>query len=133
MILFDSSVWVAYANGVSNPQTQQLKSLLSKQKDVFVNATVVQEVLQGFCDDRQYSIWYGVMSLSTIVLTLPHFEVAIATVQLYRTLRKKGVTIRKPNDCLIAAYAIHFDVELCHNDVDFDHIAAHTDLKIWKP
>lgn len=133
MILFDSSVWVAYANGVSNPQTQQLRSLLSKQKDVFVNATIVQEVLQGFRDDRQYSIWYGVMSLSTIVLTLPHFEVAIAAAQLYRFLRKKGITIRKPNDCLIAAYAIHFDVELCHNNVDFDQIAAHTDLKIWKP
>jgi predicted nucleic acid-binding protein len=133
MILFDSSVWIAYANGISNPQTQQLKYLLSKQKDVFVNATIVQEVLQGLRDDKQYSIWYGVMSLSTVVLTLPHFEAAINAAQLYRQLRKKGVTIRKPNDCLIAAYAIHYDVELCHNDRDFDLIAAHTALKIWNP
>ncbi|TAG59706.1 MAG: hypothetical protein EAZ26_14390 [Runella slithyformis] len=58
---------------------------------------------------------------------------AINAAQLYRGLRKKGVTIRKPNDCLIAYYALHFNIELCHNDVDFDLIAAHNNLKIWQP
>ena len=57
---------------------------------------------------------------------------AISAASLYRQLRQKDVTIRKPNDCLIAAFALHFDVELCHNDRDFDQIAAHTNLKIWQ-
>lgn len=59
-------------------------------------------------------------------------EAALATAELYANLRKKGTTIRKPNDCLIAAFALHFEVELCHNDRDFDLIASHTSLKIWK-
>ena len=78
-----------------------------------------------------HDLWYILSSLPFLDQNTLYFYTAAA--QLYRQLRKKGVTIRKPNDCLIAAYALHFDLELCHNDVDFDQIAAHTDLKIWKP
>ena len=67
-----------------------------------------------------------------IVLKWNATEAAISAATLYRKLRQKGVTIRKPNDCLIAAFALHFDVELCHNDRDFDAIAARTKLKTWQ-
>jgi predicted nucleic acid-binding protein len=45
-------------------------------------------------------------------------------------LRKKGVTIRKPNDCLIAHHAIFYDIPVLHNDVDFDQIARFTALRL---
>ncbi len=32
----------------------------------------------------------------------------------------------------LATIALHFDVEICHNDSDFDLIATNTPLKIWK-
>lgn len=54
-------------------------------------------------------------------------------VYLYRSLRKKAITIRRSNDCLIAAYALHFDVEVCHSDRDFDLIASGTALKVVVP
>lgn len=64
-------------------------------------------------------------------LHLPPIKAAVSAANLYRTLRKKGVTIRKPNDCLIACYAIQHGVDLCYNDRDFDLIAQHSSLKIF--
>ena len=59
-------------------------------------------------------------------------EAAINAAQSYRSLCKKGVTIRKPNDCLIAHYAIFYDIPVLHNDADFDQIARFTALRIAK-
>ncbi|GHV96211.1 hypothetical protein AGMMS50293_25310 [Spirochaetia bacterium] len=48
----------------------------------------------------------------------------------YRMLRKKGITIRKQNDCLIASYAIRNNIQVLHKDQDFELIAKETKLKI---
>ena len=64
------------------------------------------------------------------MLMLDPVEAAIGAANLYRMLRKKGVTIRKPNDCLIAQYAIFYDIPVLHSDVDFDQIARHSPLRI---
>ena len=61
-----------------------------------------------------------------------NIEFSIKAARLYRTLRRKGITIRKANDCLIAALSIEFDIPIFHNDKDFDNIAKHTSLKIYK-
>ena len=37
----------------------------------------------------------------------------------HRAARRKGLTIRKPNDCLIAALALEHAALLVHNDRDF--------------
>lgn len=133
MILVDTSVWVNHFNGLENSQTQLLAYHLDNiPSKIAINATIYQEVLQGAKSDGHFHVYQIVMDNAKF-LELPLRFTSLDAARLYRQLRKKGVTIRKPNDCLIAAYALHFDLELCHNDVDFDHIAAHTDLKIWKP
>jgi predicted nucleic acid-binding protein len=53
-------------------------------------------------------------------------------IDLYRSLRKKGITIRKPYDCLIASYAIINDIYLFHNDTDFEQIEKGSKLKVYK-
>jgi hypothetical protein len=50
---------------------------------------------------------------------------------LYRGLRKKRLTIRKSNDCLIAFYAIEFSMPLVHLGTDFELISKHSKLKTW--
>ncbi len=64
------------------------------------------------------------------MLQLNPVEAAVEAAQLYRTLRKKGVTIRKPNDCLIAQYALFYDLPILHNDSDFTQIALYTALRV---
>ncbi|GAB3337345.1 hypothetical protein GCM10027299_48350 [Larkinella ripae] len=57
------------------------------------------------------------------------YELADQAAGLFRTLRQKGITIRKPNDCLIAAYALHFNLKMVHNDIDFERIATNLPLQ----
>lgn len=129
-MIFDTSIWVAYFKSERNEQTDLL-DLHLQTGEILMLGVILQEILQGIRYDAQFEkVSYILSSLPFLDQNTLYFYTAAA--QLYRQLRKKGVTIRKPNDCLIAAYALHFDVELCHNDVDFDQIAAHTDLKIWK-
>jgi predicted nucleic acid-binding protein len=66
------------------------------------------------------------------VLQLPPVEAAIGAAELYRSLRKKGLTIRKSNGWMIAYYAIEFSIKLVHSDSDFDLIGKHSRLKTWK-
>jgi len=128
MVLFDTSVWVDYWQLRDTPQVQKLIHALN-HGEACTTPTVVQEVLQGIRDDRQcLNVQERLLLLPC--LHLPVLDAAVRAAELYRFLRKKGVTIRKPNDCLIATYAIEHSVELCHNDQDFDLIALHTALKI---
>jgi predicted nucleic acid-binding protein len=62
-------------------------------------------------------------------LTGDPYEMAIEAANLYRNLRIKGITIRKPNDCLIASYAIKNNVLLLHDDKDFQFIIQNSNLK----
>jgi predicted nucleic acid-binding protein len=41
--------------------------------------------------------------------------------------------VRSLMDCLIAAVAIREEVELLHNDADFEAIARQTTLRIYRP
>jgi predicted nucleic acid-binding protein len=49
---------------------------------------------------------------------------------MHRKLRKRGITIRKTNDCSIAATALEQRCQLLHNDKDFVCIAVHYPLKM---
>ncbi|WP_373515451.1 PIN domain-containing protein [Persicitalea sp.] len=127
--LHDSSVWIEFRKGIVSRRTDRLRNDLIANR-VYICPVIIQEVLQGIRLDRDFqNVKKDFEDL--LALSWDATEAAISAAMLYRQLRQKGITIRKPNDCLIAAFAIHFDVELCHNDRDFDQIAAHTDLKIW--
>ncbi len=52
---------------------------------------------------------------------------------MYRRLRQRGITIRKPVNVLIAAFCIHEKVQLLHNDRDFKPLSAHCGLRVVDP
>ncbi|SOD79319.1 type II toxin-antitoxin system VapC family toxin [Spirosoma fluviale] len=130
-ILVDTSVWVDWFSR-KNSHTRQINLLedyLTEKFPVYTTAVVLQEVVQGVREDHTYLIVKDVL-LNVPMLRLDPVEAAIGAADLYRSLRKKGVTIRKSNDCLIAHYAIFYDIPVLHNDADFDQIASHTALRI---
>ena len=51
------------------------------------------------------------------------FQMAVEAADIYRQCRNKGPTIRKAPDCLIAYYALQYNLPLLHKDKDFDGIA----------
>ena len=132
-MIFDSSVWIDYLKGVQSSKTNllDLKLDMYEQVDVHLCPPVFQEVLQGIRLNEKYDMVRDLL-LSSQFLKLDPYYVSEQGSDIYRKLRLKGITIRKPNDCLIATFAIHFGLELVHNDKDFDKIAKHTNLKIYK-
>ena len=123
--LVDTSVWIDFLNGQRNTQVEQLKGLLLVGS-VATTPVVVMEVLQGIRDDRSCRDMLQKMeSLTHYAIDSQHY---VEAAMLYRQLRKKGVTIRKSIDCLIAAVCIRHNVPILHNDRDFSQMVDHSDL-----
>src|SRR5882757_838306 len=131
-LIFDTSVWIDFLRGKSNPQVDLLTLYIDHNDQVLLIPTILQEVLQGIREDAQYRQIKEIFSYFT-VLQLPPVQAAIGAAELYRGLRKKGLTIRKSNDCLIAFYAIEFSTPLVHLDSDFEFVSKHSKLKTWHP
>jgi predicted nucleic acid-binding protein len=131
-LIFDTSVWVDFLRNKSNSASDLLTSYIEKNDQVLLTPTILQEVLQGIRNDAQYQHIQEILSYFT-TLQQPPIRAAVGAAELYRSLRKKGLTIRKSNDCLIAFYAIEFSTPLVHSDSDFDLISKHTKLMTWKP
>jgi predicted nucleic acid-binding protein len=131
-LLFDTSVWVDFLKNKSTPKADLLTQYIERDHPVILVPTVLQEVLQGIREDTQYNRIKAIFSYFT-VLQASSIQAAIGAAELYRSLHKKGLTIRKSNDCLIAWYAIEFTIPLVHSDSDFDLISKHSRLKTHTP
>lgn len=130
-VLVDTSVWVDFFNGRENNQTNILRDYLENEHTIFICPLIIQEILQGIRNDEDYKrVKINLFNLD--ILQLEPVQSSIGAADLYRMLRKKGVTINKSNDCMIAFYAIHFGIHLLHNDKDFELIKKHSDLKVMK-
>ena len=128
MILVDTSVWIDFFSGRERPQTALLERLLLDDADLALCGIVLTELLQGIVDDRQ---WRRVRRYLQPVIRLPMDErVFLSAAQIYRRLRKNGVTIRASNDCIIASTALRHRCQLLHADRDFDQIARHFPLRV---
>ena len=128
--IIDTSVWIDYFNAIINSKTDNVVELI-KANEVLILPVILQEVLQGIRNDKLFnSIIETLVPLEFI--SYHQIEMSIGAASLYRNLKTNGVTIRKPNDCLIAAICIANNIPLLHNDKDFDNIAKYTSLKIYK-
>lgn len=127
VILVDSSVWIEYFNGVENPETDFLDGILGTES-VGIGDLMLTEVLQGFRTESGYR------TAKSLLLDLPHFDIvgterALLAAGYYRTLRKKGITIRKTIDALIATFCIDQGHPLLFSDRDFLPFVKHLGLK----
>jgi predicted nucleic acid-binding protein len=129
-VLVDTSVWIDHFNGNSNMEADTLADLLDAGRMICVCPPILQEILQGLNDGRQFQLVKAHL-LRQIVLNCEAVEAAIGAAEMYQALRRKGVSIRSSNDCLIAYYAIHHHTSILQRDRDFKNIAAHTDLKLF--
>lgn len=128
--IVDTSVWINYLNNIIDEQTDLTDSFIKKD-EIFMLPVIVQEVLQGIKEEKHFELT-KIALLELPLLPYNDVEMAVSAASLYRYLKLKVVTIRKPNDCLIAAICIKQDIPILHNDRDFDNIAKHTSLKIYK-
>lgn len=128
MVLIDTTVWIDFFAGRNEPHVAALQELIEDEEDVCLCGVILAEVLQGIRSDADFS---RTKEYLDDVIFLPMRQPTfLRAAEIYRTLRRKGVTIRQPVDCMIASVALEYDARLLHNDRDFDHIARHVKLKI---
>ncbi|MCP4897190.1 MAG: PIN domain nuclease [bacterium] len=127
MILVDSSVWIAYFNGAATPGTERLDALLG-QEPVGLGDLILTEVLQGFRLDNDYETAKKLLTSLTVYDLLGE-NMAIKSADNFRILRRKGVTIRKTIDVIIATFCIKNNFPLLHSDKDFEPFCTHLDLR----
>lgn len=118
MIVVDTSVWVDFLNGVTNPESQWLDLNLDRER-IGVPTIVLGEVLQGLRDDRQAALVQAQLMQFEIV-ALIDAGLAVEAAQHYRRLRQAARTVRTTIDLLIATYCIREQHALLHRDRGFD-------------
>jgi hypothetical protein len=128
--LVDTSVWIDFFNGVTNPFRACLSRLLEAEEDVCISDIILAEILQGFKLDKEFETAKKHLQAFPI-LGLSSPESYIQAAVLYRSCRKHGLTVRNTVDCLIAQTAIDHGVALLHNDRDFELISSVSSLQIF--
>lgn len=128
MILVDSSVWIDYFKGTIAPETEKLDKLLGSEP-LAIGDLILTEVLQGFAGERDFNQARKILTSLTVV-ELCGLDVAIQAAKNFRTLRSRGVTVRKTIDAVIATRCIESGYTLLHNDRDFDPFAKHLGLRV---
>lgn len=131
MTMVDSSVWIDFFRGSLSPQVELLEKLL-EERAALVGDLVMVEVLQGFAHEHQFRFALRRFSyLPTVTTADP--DLAVDAARNFRTLRAKGVTIRKTIDTLIATRCMIDGIPLLYSDRDFDAFVAHLGLKSALP
>ena len=102
MVLVDTSVWIEV---FQKPQRVQLEAFVDFD-EIVTCLPVIQEVLQGFTAEPAFLRARESMLAFPIVEAPLGRDVWVQAVDLYRSGRRLGLTIRSSVDCLIAACAI---------------------------
>ena len=131
MILVDTSVWIDFFKGKNSPQRRTLHRLIEEEEDIAITEIILTEILQGIKEEKDYRMMKDYL-LDFPIYAPRSIETYLNAARIYRDCRKKGKTVRKTVDCIIAAICIENDLVLLHKDSDFDIISSCTDLKILK-
>jgi hypothetical protein len=131
VVIVDTTVWVDYLHGTRNQETEWLDREVGRQ-EIGLTDLILCEVLQGVRNDNEYR---------RVRLLLAEFELleaggeefCFAAAENYRKLRKRGRTVRKTIDCLIATFCIRNGHALLHRDSDFRHFEELLGLAVIHP
>ncbi len=129
VIVVDSNTWADYFNGRSAPHVDRLDAALEGAEDLAVLPIIVTEVLQGLRSERGFR--EARKMLVRLPVLQPTLDCHLRAAGLFRTLRRKGVTVRGAVDCVIAQASIDLGALLISPDRDFRFIASHTALRLW--
>jgi len=129
MMIVDSNTWADFFNGAPSPHAERLEVALEEEEDLAVIPIIITEVLQGFRTDTGFQRAQRV--LTSLPVVQPNVECHVRAARMFRSLRRKGVTVRGAVDCVIAQTCLDAEAELLSPDADFKHIASHTSLRLW--
>ena len=132
VIVVDTTVWIDFLEARGTAFDRHLTQLIERDAVLALVDIVYGEVLQGIRDDAAYERTRTSLLAYPILRPrdLRTFETAA---NLYRAARRRGLTVRRSVECLIAATCLETGAEIYHNDRDFDALAAVSNLRIHRP
>ena len=132
VVVVDTTVWIDFLEARGTAFDRHLTELVETDAPIALVDIVYCEVLQGIRDDDAYQRTRVSLRAHPILQPggLETFETAA---NLYRAARRRGLTVRRSVDCLIAAICLESGAEIYHNDRDFDALASVSDLAIYHP
>ena len=131
MVIVDNTALVDYLRGLRNAETEYFDRELGRLRFGLTDL-ILCEVLQGIRDERAFT---------RVLRALRRFEVfdtggqglAIAAARNYLRLRRRGHTVRKTIDYLIATFCLRDAHSLLHRDRDLDHFEQILGLVVIHP
>ena len=123
MIVVDFSVWIDFFNGVSTAEVEHLDRWLGVRP-----LAIGDLILQGFRGESQAATARQMFRSLTLVPMLGGSNTWRAA-ENYRNLRRKGITVRKTIDGIIATTCIQANLPLLFSDRDFQPYVEHLGLE----
>lgn len=134
MSLFvDTSVWsLATRRDASStaPQVVALVQALENGEPLLTTGLVLQELLQGFSGPKARE--QIIERFTALPLLAPDRHDHIEAANLRNVCRRRGIQIGTI-DAVIAQLCIRHKLTLLTADDDFEHMASHSTLQIWRP
>ncbi len=118
MVIVDTTVWIDYFNGTDNAETNWLELRLDQDR-LGLTTIILSEILQGIRDEKTAGLVEADL-LQFAIFEASSRTLAVQAAMNYRTLRRRGKTVRKTIDVLIATFCIEEQHSLLHRDRDFD-------------
>ncbi len=131
MVLVDTSVLINFFKGSSSKPIKKLKNILENKIPFGITSTIMQELLKGARDEREFKILQDYLETQNFFHPLNPINSFIESARIYFLCRKKGLTIRSSTDCLIAQIAIENDLFILHDDQDFVNISKVVNVKLY--
>lgn len=132
MIVVDTTVWIDFLEARGTAYDRHLTELLESDASIALVDIVYGEILQGIRDEEIYQRTR--LSLRAHPILRPRgLETFETAANLDRTARRRGFTVRRSVDCLIAATCLESDAEIYHNHRDFDALARVSGLAVYRP
>ena len=123
MILADTSAWVEFDRATGSEVDRRLTEIIATSEPLGVTQPVIMELAAGArSDEREQDIRrllgrFDLLNFDAVI----DFD---ASVRIYRTCRRAGVTPRGMVDCMIAAIALRYGATLLAQDGDLTRVAA---------
>jgi predicted nucleic acid-binding protein len=126
VIVVDSSVWIDFLNGRNAPHVRRLRALFGED-EIVVGDLMLCEVLQGL-DSERTALEVEALLRRFEIVPMAGDAIAVTAARNFRSLRRRGITVRKTIDLLIGTWCIENGIRLLHNDDDFHPMARYLGL-----
>ena len=134
MSLFvDTSVWsLALRRDApeASPEVVALRDAITAGDTILTTGLVLQELLQGFAGPKARA--QILERFSAVPLLAPDRDDHIEAATLRNTCRRGGILVGTI-DALIAQLCVRHGLTILSTDRDFENLARHTRLKVWRP